>query len=145
MTEYQKFFTTKSKGGYSNCLDRGSGNTLPNCVAWAWGCFYFFHGQKKDMAKRPKADANGIYEACKKTGSGFWVSKEIKENSIACFNIGTNGHVIYVHFKMPNGYWLCSESNYSGTIANGKYVRYILTTNPKVAYKNYQGCVYDFT
>ena len=148
MTEYQKYFMLRSKGGYSNCLDRGQGNVLPNCVGYAWGCFYFFHGQRKDTAswnKRPRNDANGIYEACKKNGSDFWVSKELKEDSIACFNVGANGHVVYVHYKMPNGQWLCSESNYSGTVANGRYIRYLLTTNPKVLYKNYQGCVYDFT
>ena len=148
MTEYEKYFITQSKGGYSNCLDRGQGYTLPNCVGYAWGQFYFYHGQVKDRAawaKRPRGDANMIYEACKKNGSGFWVSKELKENSIVCFNIGAAGHVVYCHYKMPSGKWLCSESNYSGTVANGKFIRYIITDNPKVLYKNYQGCVYDFT
>ena len=145
MTELQKYLTTKSQGGYSNCLDRGGGNVLPNCVGLCWGLFYFLHGQRKDMSKRPKGDANTIYEACKKNGSGFWVSKAIKENSIACYNIGSSGHVVYVFFKLPNNYYVCAESNYSGTIANGKYLRLLLTRNPESLYKNYQGCVYDFT
>lgn len=97
------------------------------------------------MYRRPNGNANQIYEACKKEGSGFWVSKTLKENSIACFDIGEYGHVMYVHFKMPNGQWLCSESNYSGTVKNGKFCRYIITTNPAAYYKNYHGCVYDFT
>ena len=145
MTEYSKYFTTTKKGGYSTCLDRGGGCTLPNCVGWAWGNFYYFHGQKHNMYRRPQGNANQIYSECRKEGSGFWVSKVLKENSIACFNIGEYGHVMYVHFKMPNGQWLCSESNYSGTVKNGRFVRYIITTNPAAYYKNYQGCVYDFT
>ena len=148
MTDYNKYFITRERGGFSNCLDRGQGNVLPNCVGYAWGCFYFFHGERKSKEvwnRRPRGDANTIYEACKKNGSGFWVSKELKENSILCFNVGEKGHVVYCHYRTPDGKYICSESNYSGTVSNGKYIRYIVTTNPKVLYKNYQGCVYDFT
>ena len=145
MTEFIKYLTTKSKGGYSDCLDRGKGSTLPNCVGFCWGMFYMLHGNKKDMSKRPKGNANTIYEACKKNGSGFWVSKSVKENSILCFNIGDCGHVVYCFGQMSDGNWICAESNYSGTVANGKYLRWKITTNPAALYKNYQGCVYDFT
>lgn len=144
MTEFQKYFTTTAKGGYSNCIDRGSGSTIPNCVAWAWGWF-FFDRRRTDMTKmRPRGDAKDVYNLCKPNGSGYWVSKDVKERAIACYNIGDKGHVVYVHYKLPNGQYLCSESNYSGTIGNGKYVRFLIG-NPKALYKNYQGCVYDFT
>lgn len=148
MTEYKKYFITQGRGGYSNCLDRGQGYTLPNCVAYAWSNFYFLHGQRKDKAswaKRPRGDANTIYEACKKNGSGFIVRKAVTENSIACYNVGANGHVVYIFYQQPDGKWLCGESNYSGTLKNGKFIRYIVCDNPAVLYKGYQGCVYDFT
>lgn len=146
LTEFAKYFTTTAKGGYSNCEDRGNGCTIPNCVGLCWGLFFFLHGQRgKDFAIRPRGDANQIYNKCKPNGSGFWVSKEIKENSIACYNIGSNGHVVYVLCKLTDGNYLCIESNYSGTKSNGKYLRTFVTTNPKTLYSNYMGCVYDFT
>ena len=144
MTEYGKYFLTKSKGGYSNCLDRGHGNCLPNCVGWAWGNFYFFHGQRKDIQTRPLGNANMIYELCKREHSGFIVSKALKENSIICFGCGQYGHVMYCHFKMPNGMYLCSESNYDGNASRNTFNRFFVTANPQNLYKNYQGCVYDF-
>lgn len=143
MTEFIKFLTTTKAGGYSDCLDRGKGSTLPNCVGFAWAMFYKEHGQT-DMTKRPKGNANTLYEACKKDGSGFWVSKALKENSILCFNIGDCGHVVYCFGKMPDGLWICAESNYSGTVLNGKYLRWLVTKDPTSLYKNYQGCIYDF-
>ena len=148
MTEFEKYFVTRSKGGYSNCLDRGQGYVLPNCVGICWGLFFYFHGQRKDKAswdKRPRGDANTIYEACKKNGSGFIVQKSVAENSIACYNVGANGHVVYILYKQPDGKYLCAESNYSGTLKNGRYIRYIVCDNPAVLYKGYQGCVYNFT
>lgn len=146
MTEFAKYFTTTTKGGYSNCEDRGNGNVLPNCVGLCWGLFFYMHGQRgKNFSMRPRGDANTIYNNCKKNGSGFWVSKAVKENAIACYNIGSAGHVVYILYKMATGQYLCIESNYSGTIANGKYCRTLITSNPATLYKGYQGCVYDFT
>jgi len=145
MTEFLKYFTTTSKGGYSDCLNRDQGNVLPNCVGMCWALFYYFHGQRKDFSKRPHCDAKYIYEKCKANGSGFWVAKAVKENSILCFNIGEAGHVVYCFGQLANKKWLCAESNYSGTISNGKYIRWFVSDNPTVLYKNYQGCVYDFT
>lgn len=146
MTEFIKYFTRK-KAGYSNIIADGRNpNELPNCTAIAWGLFYYMHGQRKDWSKRPRGDANTIYESCKKDGSGFWVSKAVKENSILCFNIGQRGHVVYCLGKLAgDGPWWCVESNYSGKIKNGTYIRTLLTDNPAALYKNYQGCVYDFT
>lgn len=143
MTEIDRYFRTKQYGGYSNCLDRGDGWTVPNCVGMAWGMFFMERGVK-DFSKRPTGDANTIYEACKKYGSGFWVSKAVKEHSILCFNIGKCGHVVYCMSKI-NGYYFCIESNYSGTPTNGKFIRTFMTKNPESLYKNYQGCVYNLT
>lgn len=148
MTEFEKYFVRRGKGGYSNCLDRGNGYVLPNCVGYAWACFYFYHGQKKtkaDWDKHPTGNANTIYAACRKDGSGFIVNKAVKENAILCYNVGEYGHVVYCHFKQPDGKWLCSESNYSGTVKNGRFIRYIVCDNPAVLYKGFQGSVYDFT
>lgn len=141
----RKWLTTPAAHGYSNCIDRGAGNGLPNCVALAWGLFYYFHGQRRDFSKRPRVDAGKIYEACKKDGSGFWVRKAVKENSILCFNNSALGHVVYCLCELPDGVYLCLESNYSGTLKNGKYLRCYATKNPEKLYKGYQGCVYDFT
>ena len=80
--ELKRWLTTPKANGYSNCIDRGDGNGLPNCVALSWGLFYYFHGRRKDFSGRPRCDAHEIYERCKKDGSGFIVRKAVKENSI---------------------------------------------------------------
>ena len=143
MTEFMKWFTLPYAGGVSDCLDRGKGICLPNCVALAWGCFYYFHG-KKPMSWRahPRGDAKTLYEACKKDGSGFWVRKAVTENSILCYSIN---HVVYCLGKLPDGTWLILESNYSGTLQNGRYIRAFATKTPEKLYSGYQGCIYDFT
>ena len=73
MTEFEKYFRTKKYGGYSDCLDRGNGWVVPNCVGYCWGWFYFDRGEK-DFSKHPKGNANTLYGACRPNGSGFWVS-----------------------------------------------------------------------
>ena len=146
MADIIRWLTRPSAGGVSDCLDRGKGNCLPNCVGLCFGLFYFLHGEKPmEWRAHPRCNANGIYEACKKKGSGFWVQKAVKANSILCFNTGENGHVVYCLGKLPDGTWLCLESNYSGTLANGRYFRAFATKTPQKLYTGYQGCVYDFT
>lgn len=140
----RKWLTTSAAHGYSNCLDRGNGNCLPNCQGLAWGLFYYMHGRRVDFSKRPRGNAGEMYEKCKKDGSGFWVRKAVKENSILCFNNSKEGHVVYCLCELPDGVYLCLESNYSGTLKNGKYFRCYATKKPTELYKNYQGCIYDF-
>ena len=78
MTEYQKYFMLRSKGGYSNCLDRGQGNVLPNCVGYAWGCFYFFHGSAKMQLygiKGPGITLTAFMKPVKRTAQAFGYPK----------------------------------------------------------------------
>lgn len=150
MTEIEKYLTHKSKGGYSDCIYGSSlktslwkGSTIPNCIGLAWGLFNYDRNTK-DKFKRMNGNANEIYEKCKKNGSGFWVSKTPKERAIACYNIGAQGHVVYIWKLFTETSAIMIESNYSGTIANQKAIRF-LYGNPKSIYKGYQGCIYNFT
>ena len=150
MTELQKYLTDTAHGGYSNCIsgkdlasELWQGSTIPNCVGLAWGLFNFFRGTKKKF-KRMQGNAKDLYSKCKKDGSGFWVSREPKDNSIACYNIGDCGHVVYILAMLKDNYAIMVESNYSGTVANGKALRFKFG-NPRTLYNNYLGCIYDFT
>lgn len=146
MTNEEKYFIQAEYGGYSTIhADDRNGYTLPNCKAYAFGMLHKEKG-KKDMTKLPKGNANTMYTKCKKDGSGYTVGKNVREQSVLCYDIGANGHVVYCHYKIDygdyRGYWVCSESNYSGTVKNGKFIRYFVTKSPETYYSGYQGCVY---
>lgn len=150
MTEIEKYLTHKSKGGYSDCIYGSAlksslwkGSTVPNCIGLAWGLFNYYRGTKNNF-KRMQGNANEIYEKCKQTGSGFWVSKVPKNHSILCYDIGAKGHVVYLLHMITETSAIMIESNYSGTVLNGKAVRFMYG-NPKTLYKGYQGCIYNFT
>lgn len=71
-------------------------------------------------------------------------SKTPKSSSIACYDVGENGHVVYLLHVWSNGQAVGIESNYSGTLANKKLLR-VKLGDPKKWYSGYQGCITDFT
>lgn len=156
ISEFDKYFTHVSKGGYSTCIhdsdlkDKGitemwDGSTMPNCVGLAWGFFNLERGTKKSF-KRLSGNAGTLYAQAKKNGSGFWASNQVKEHAIAVYGAGTAaGHVLYIWRKEADGDYICFESNYSGNAINDKNFRIIRTKNPKTLYKEWKGCIYDFT
>ena len=150
MKEIKRYFTDTAHGGYSNCISGSSlkflwwtGSTLSNCIGLAWGLFNLDRLTGKNF-RRVTGNANQIYAKAKKNGSGYLVGQKPKESSIACYDIGDCGHVVYILHMWSSGNGVGIESNYSGNLSNGLLLR-VKLGNPKTWYKNYQGCIYDFT
>lgn len=147
MNEIQKYFTAKEFGGYSDCtidLDHSwwTGSTISNCVGFAWGMFNLDRGRGKNF-RRIWGDAKDIYPKAKPTGSGFKVGVPPKSSSIACYNNGGKGHVVYLLWVWKSGQAVGLESNLSGTLSNKLLLR-VKLGDPKKWYKGYQGCIYDY-
>ena len=151
MKEIQKYFTHKDYGGYSDCIHDGDiknlwwqGSTLSNCVGLAWGLFNLDRGTKQGF-KRMTGNAGDLYAKCRPNGSGFVVGQAPKSSSIAVYGAGTKaGHVVYLLYVWRSGQAVGIESNYSGTMSNGLCLR-VRLGNPRNWYKQYRGCIYDFT
>lgn len=148
MNEIRKYFTSKAFGGYSDCTTDlnhkwWDGATISNCVGFAWGMFNLDRGRGKNF-RRIRGDACDIYPAAKKNGSGYLVGVKPKSSSIACYDNGGKGHVVYLLHVWSNGQAVGIESNLSGTLSNKLLLR-VKLGDPKKWYKNYQGCVYDYT
>lgn len=158
MGNIEKFFIHKSAGGLSTCIHDGEirnlwgrGWTLSNCVGEVWALFNLDHNRdiaeciKQIEFKRIQGNARDIYAKAKKQGSGYKCSYEPRSNSIACYGAGTStGHVVYLLHVWSNGNAIGIESNYSGTLGNGRALR-VKSGKPKTWYKEYQGCIYDFS
>lgn len=155
LSEFDKYFTHTSKGGYSTCIhdsdlktELWDGATVPNCVGLAWGWFNMARKTGKNF-KRLYGNAGTLYATAKKTGSGFMVSKTPKDNSILVYGAGTSaGHVVYLLHKYSATDALMVESNYSGIFDKNlntadKAMRFF-RGNPKTVYKDYKGCIYSF-
>ena len=76
------------------------------CVWYTQGRAY----EKKGVYIGARGDAKDIYQSCK--NSGYQVSKYPKPNSIACFNVGTYGHVRYVEYVIGNTVYF-TEANWN--------------------------------
>lgn len=149
MYELQKYFTDKAHGGYSTCTTNiknkwWDGCTLSNCVGLAWGLFNLDRGMGKNFKRIENCHAKDIYKRARPNGSGYKVGTPPKSSSIACYNVGECGHVVYLLKVWRDGQAVGIESNLSGTLNNGKCLR-VKLGNPKNWYSGYQGCVYDFT
>lgn len=147
MNEIQKYFTAKEYGGYSDCttdLDHHwwTGSTISNCVGLAWGLFNLDRGRGVNF-RRMRGDAKDIYAACKETGSGFLVGTTPRTSSIACYDNGGKGHVVYILWMWKNGQGVGIESNLSGTLSNKLLLR-VKLGDPKKWYKGYQGVIRDY-
>ena len=147
MNELQKYFTDKKHGGYSDCTTDlkntwWNGATISNCVGFAWGMFNLDRGRRQNF-RRMRGHAKDIFPACRADGSGFLVGQTPKASSIACYDNGGKGHVVYILWVWSTGYAVGLESNLSGTTANKLLLR-VKLGDPKKWYKGYQGCVYDY-
>lgn len=147
MYEIQKYFTGKEYGGYSNCTINvknpwWSGSTLSNCVGLAWGLFNLDRGRGRNF-RRIHGDAKDIYPQAVPKGSGYLCGVTPKSSSIACYDNGGAGHVVYLLKVWRDGQAVGIESNWSGTLANKLCLR-VKLGNPKKWYKGYQGCIYDY-
>lgn len=158
MTLLELFGTHVNGGGLSTCIHDGDLKnpwwryfTLSNCTALCWMLFNLDHNRelqafaKKLRMKRITGNARDIYRVACAKGSGFKCNYEPLSNSIACYGAGTStGHVVYILHVWKNGQAVGIESNYSGNMANGLALR-VKYGKPKNWYKQYQGCIYDFT
>lgn len=135
-----KFFIVQEKGGYSNCLNRDNGFTLPNCVGYAWGA-WFENQNKKDAAKLGKwGNPPYIWNSWQMTGaSGRGTA--FKPNSLMIWDKGNGSGHIAISISYNNGLVTWAESNYSGTKSNGLYWR-IVTKNPYKYVGTFKGYIY---
>lgn len=125
--------------------------TLSNCVGLVWPLFVLDHNPaileavKNTPFTRIRGNAGDIYAQAKKIGSGYMCSYPPRSSSIACYGAGTKaGHVVYLLKVWSNGQAVGIESNYSGNL-NNKLLLRVKVGNPKTWYKEYQGCIYDYS
>lgn len=123
-----KNFINIGYGGRNKCIARDStGNVLPNCTAYSWGRFLELDGS----CQLPTTDAeNWFPNASSPMWGAYKTGQTPKVGAIACYSQGRQGshadgagHVFVLEEDLGNGKWRWSESNYSGTLANGKYWR----------------------
>lgn len=116
--------TTISKGGYSHCIDRGQGYTLPNCVAGV-------HAQwLLQLTSALGLDKAKEYESkmCRNNAEVYWSFKDGFERGqvpkLGAIMVWEGkgklaGHVMIVREINSNGDVVGIGSNYSGTKTNG--------------------------
>ena len=116
-----KFYNTKSNGGYSTCIqgkptDKGC-NVLANCVGYACGRFNEIIGEMKYPSLN--CNAENFIERAKNT-YGLEVGQTPKVGAIMCWQHGTlsgsdgAGHVAIVEKVISNTEVYTSESSYGG-------------------------------
>lgn len=116
-----KFYNTKSNGGYSTCIkgkptDKGC-NVLSNCVGYACGRFNEIIGEMKYPSLN--CNAENFIERAKNT-YGLEVGQTPKVGAIMCWQHGTlsssdgAGHVAIVEKVISNTEVYTSESSYGG-------------------------------
>lgn len=117
-----KFYNTKSNGGYSTCIqgkptDKGC-NVLANCVGYACGRFNEIIGEMKYPSLN--CNAENFIERAKNT-YGLEVGQTPKVGAIMCWQKGTlsgsdgAGHVAIVEKVISDTEVYTSESSYGGT------------------------------
>ena len=117
-----KFYNTKSNGGYSTCIqgkptDKGC-NVLANCVGYACGRFNEIIGSMKYPSLN--CNAENFIERAKNT-YGLEVGQTPKVGAIMCWQHGTlsgsdgAGHVAIVEKVISDTEVYTSESSYGGT------------------------------
>ena len=148
-----KNFINTAYGGYNKCIARDvRGNVLPNCTAYAWGRFLELDGS----CQLPTTDAeNWFPNASYSTWGSYKTGQTPKLGAIACYAQGKQGvhsdgagHVFVLEEDLGNGKWKWSESNYSGTLANGKYWRLMVGYPNKYLTGSswrFQGYIYPHT
>lgn len=125
-----KNYINTAYGGYNKCIARDSrGYVLPNCTAYCWARYLELDGS----CQLPTTDAeNWFPNASSPVWGAYKTGQTPKVGAIACYAKGKQGvhsdgagHVFVLEEDLGNGKWRWSESNYSGTHANGKYWRLV--------------------
>lgn len=115
------WFIRKDAGGYSPCIPgkplRAKGNTLANCVGWAWGI-----SAKRENDKQCNIGCVAGKSYPQSAGSWFKKlngrksGKVPKLGAVAVWKGKTSGHVATVEEIHADGSILCAESSYNGKI-----------------------------
>ena len=117
------YYTKTANGGYNRCILGNSngriypGFVLPNCTGYAWG--RYMECQGLTTCNLSTGNAKNWYH---NTGDGYARSLTPYLGAVICWS-GTNGHVAIVEKIFSNTDIIWSESNWSGTHANGRYWR----------------------
>lgn len=115
------WFIRKDAGGYSPCIPgkplRAKGNTLANCVGWAWGI-----SAKREHDKHCNIGCVAGVSYPQNAGSWFKKlngrksGKTPKLGAVAVWKSKKSGHVATVEEIHDDGSILCAESSYNGKI-----------------------------
>lgn len=118
------FFNTAAAGGISTCIvptpHEDGLNTLPNCVAAAWGCFnkQFCTDLKKPIAKYLQYPPDGGRKwILRAQQAGLIVSNTPAAGAVAVWGNADNldkGHVAFVYQVGKDGEIYTSESEWKG-------------------------------
>ena len=137
-------YTNVSYGGKNKCIARDKqGFVLPNCTGYAWGRVLEECGD----CNLPTTDAENWFPNAK--ACGYEIGQEPKVGAVICWRKGQAGvhsdgagHVAVVE-SVNDGKVLWSQSDYSGTVANGRIWR-LLSGNPKTYFSGltFQGYIY---
>lgn len=117
------YYTRTNYGGYNPCIlgnsagRQWSGSVLPNCVGYAWG--RWCESQAVHSCNLSTGNAKNWYGH---TSDGYARSSTPYPGAIICWT-GTYGHVAVVEKVYSSSDVLWSESNWSGTLSNGRYWR----------------------
>lgn len=140
-----------ASGGYNRCIYGNSagriyaGSVLPNCTGYAWGRFIECQGFTNCNLSTANA---GLWYG--HTSDGYTRNSSVPYlGAVICWSYtsGGAGHVAVVEKIYSNTDVVWSESNWSGTISNGRYWRTV-RGNP-AAYAtsklHFQGYIYPPT
>ena len=141
-------YVNVSYGGKNKCIARNSaGFVLPNCTGYAWGRALEAWGE----CHLPTTDAENWYlNANKKEYGGHTLGTKPKIGSVMCWRKGQAGvhsdgagHVAFVEAVNSDGTVTWSQSDYSGTVGNGRYWR-LITGKPEFYFSglSWQGYIY---
>lgn len=135
-------------GGKNKCIARNaSGTVLPNCTGYTWGRCLEAWGH----CDLPTTDAENWYLNANKPEYGSHeLGQSPKLGAVLCWRKGQAGvhsdgagHVAFVEGINSDGTVTWSQSDYSGTIENGRYWR-LITGDPKTHFSGltWQGYIY---
>lgn len=137
-------YTNVAYGGKNKCIARDpKGFVLPNCTGYAWGRALEAWGS----CNLPTTDAENWYPNA--VACGYQIGSEPKVGAVICWRKGQAGvhsdgagHVAFVE-SVNGDKVLWSQSDYSGTVANGRFWR-LLSGRPETYFSGltFQGYIY---
>ena len=135
-------------GGKNKCIARNlSGTVLPNCTGYTWGRCLEAWG----YCDLPTTDAENWFPNAGKPEYGSHETGQTpKLGAVLCWSKGEvgvhtdgAGHVAFVEAVNADGTVTWSQSDYSGTVENGRYWR-LITGKPEKYFSSltWQGYIY---